>query len=72
MFPRSGPLVTAPITELPDNYKLRNSTDPAYNIPARTTQNLDRCMRIRWRGSPFTEQSPIDSSCIVDMFTGRY
>jgi hypothetical protein len=35
-------------------------------------QYLDRCMRIRCRGNPFTEQLPSDSPGIVDVFTGRY
>jgi hypothetical protein len=32
----------------------------------------DRCIPIRCRGNPFTEQLPSDSPDNVDMFTGRY
>jgi hypothetical protein len=35
-------------------------------------QYIDRCMRIRCRGNPFTEQLPSDSPGIVHVFSGRY
>jgi hypothetical protein len=35
-------------------------------------QYLDRYMRIRCRGNPFTEQLPSDTPGIVDVFTDRY
>jgi hypothetical protein len=80
----SRSLTTATILQLNSlncfnpNYQLRNSTDLASKISARTTYQTTVSTAIvqqhlsRYRVDPYTEQLPGDSPGIVDVFIGRY